>query len=81
MTGPAYLGTAGNLFVAWQQYITNPAQAETIFQQAPVIYAADYTGTAWQAAGTGAESGFGVSANPDISLAPKLISTPMSDTS
>ena len=39
-----------------------------------MIYAAEYTGSAWQPAGTGAETGFGVSANPDISLAPKLAS-------
>ena len=68
----AYLG--GNLFVAWQQYITNPAQSETIFEQAPVIYAAEYTSGAWQPAGTGAETGFGVSGDGHISLAPQLVS-------
>jgi Ca2+-binding RTX toxin-like protein len=66
----AYFG--GTLFAAWQQYVTNPAQALTIFQQAPVIYAADYTGGTWQAAGTGALTGFGVSGNPDIATTPKL---------
>ena len=68
----AYAG--GSLFAAWRQYISNPAQSETIFQQAPVIYAAEYAGTAWQPAGTGAETGFGVSGNPDVALAPKLAS-------
>ena len=68
----AYAG--GNLFVAWQQYITNPAQSETIFDQAPVIYAAEYTDGAWQPAGTGAETGFGVSGDGHISLAPQLVS-------
>ncbi len=60
------------MFVAWQQEISNPAQSETIFQQAPAIYAAEYTGGTWKAAGTGAETGFGISGNPDIALAPKL---------
>ncbi|HTW68745.1 MAG TPA: right-handed parallel beta-helix repeat-containing protein, partial [Acetobacteraceae bacterium] len=68
----AYLGNS--MFVAWQQYITNPAQSETIFQQAPAIYTAEYTGGAWQPAGTGAETGFGVSDNANMSLAPKLAS-------
>ena len=68
----AYAG--GNLFVAWQQNVTNPAQSETIFQQAPVIYAAEWNGLAWQPAGAGAESGFGLSGTADIALAPKLAS-------
>ena len=37
-----------------------------------MIYAAKLTGGAWTPAGTGAETGFGVSNNPDIGLAPKL---------
>jgi Ca2+-binding RTX toxin-like protein len=73
-SAPTLAYANGTLFAAWQQYITNPAQSETIFQQAPVIYAADYTNGAWQPAGTGAETGFGVSANPGISLAPRLAS-------
>jgi Ca2+-binding RTX toxin-like protein len=73
-SAPTVAYANGTLFVAWQQTITNPAQPETIFQQAPVIYAAEYTGSAWQPAGTGAETGFGVSGTADIALAPKLAS-------
>ena len=73
-SAPTVAYANGALFVAWQQYITNPAQAETIFEQAPAIYAAEYTNSAWQPAGTGAETGFGVSDNPGISLAPQLAS-------
>ena len=73
-SAPTVAYAAGTLFAAWQQVVTNPAQSETIFQQAPVIYAARYTAGAWQPAGSGAETGFGVSGNADISLAPKLAS-------
>ncbi len=77
----AYAG--GKLFAAWQQYINSPTQSltpstfpasQTVFEQAPVIYAAEYNAGTWQPAGTGAETGFGVSNNADISLAPQLAS-------
>ncbi len=71
---PTVAYDAGSLFVAWQQYLTDPNSTGTIYDQAPVIYAAEYTAGAWSAAGAGAESGFGVSANSSINQTPVLAS-------
>ena len=73
-TAPTVAYDAGSLFVAWQQYLTDPNSTGTIYDQAPVIYAARYTGGAWSAAGAGAETGFGVSANSSINQTPVLAS-------
>ena len=69
---PTVVYDSGALFVAWQQYLTDPASAGTIYDQAPVIYAVHYAGGAWLAAGTGADSGLGVSANSGINTHPVL---------
>ena len=71
---PTVAYNSGSLFVAWQQYITDPDIADPVYDSAPSIYAAQYSGGAWSAAGAGADTGFGVSANASINTHPVLAS-------
>ena len=73
-SAPAVAYDNGVLFVAWQQYVTDPGSADTIYDSAPVIYATRYINGTWLAAGAGAETGLGISANAGINTHPVLAS-------